>query len=111
MSSYPNPCDTCEKRQDCGTGCEKWKTRVRTIWKQFNGYPQRAYRKELEKAGTTGPAKEKLRYEHPDIGRQYLLDGPCKGCPCERNCAIPCNAYWRWWDARMKWIRGRLVNR
>lgn len=111
MANYPNPCDKCPNEPQCKRGCPEWTKRVKTIWKQFNGYSQRAYRKELEKAGIPEPAKEKLRYEHPDIGRQYLLDGPCKGCPCERNCNIPCNAYWRWWDARMKWIRGRLVNR
>ena len=108
MANYPNPCDKCPNEPQCNRGCPEWTKRVKTIWKQFNGYSQRAYRKELEKAESQERAKEKLRYEHPDIGRQYLLDGPCKGCPCERNCYIPCNAYWRWWDARMKWIRGRL---
>jgi hypothetical protein len=108
MANYPNPCDKCPNEPQCKRGCPEWTKRVKTIWKQFNGYSQRAYRKELEKAGIPEPAKEKLRYEHPDIGRQYLLDGPCKGCTCERNCDIPCAAYWRWWDARMKWIRGRL---
>ena len=91
--NYPNPCDTCE---ECTrpNGCDAWKMRVRTIWKQFNSYPARIY-----KARKT--AQKTFAYEHPDLLKRYLDNGPCKGCEFELLCDVPCTAYWGWWDARM----------
>lgn len=75
--------------------------RFRTIWKQFNSYQIRKYRKEQER-------EKKFSYEHPDIVKKYLDDGPCKGCEFELLCDVPCSAYYRWWDARMAIIRKKL---
>lgn len=90
--NYPNPCDTC---QNCGNpqGCNAWKMRVRTIWRQFNSYPIRQYRKRAK--------LKKFVYEHHDLIKKYLDEGPCKGCKQEEQCDAPCAAYWHWWDARM----------
>lgn len=90
--NYPNPCDTCDRAENCN-GCDAWRTRVRTIWKQFNNYNIRQYKKQ-EKS-------KNFVYEHPDMIKKYLDEGPCKGCEFELLCDVPCNAYWRWWDARM----------
>lgn len=91
--NYPNPCDTCQKGcQFIGKGCKEWENRFRTIWKQFNTYPLRQYRK--------APTQTKFCYEHPDMIGRYLADGPCKECQFEVLCDVPCVAYWHWWDAR-----------
>ena len=89
---YPNPCDTCKY---CGSpnGCDAWKMRFRTIWKQFNSYPLRQYRK--------APKSNNFCYEHPDMIGKYLQEGPCKHCEFEAICETPCSNYWHWWDARM----------
>lgn len=112
VSNYPNPCDKCPQGSKCLHGCPEWEKRVRTIWKQFNGYPQRsrmdAMRQARQKEAEEKRRETKLCYEHPDIVRRYLKNGPCEGCLCENTCDIPCAAYWRWWDVRIKWIRGRL---
>lgn len=97
MCNYPNPCDTCPSCTD-PHGCEKWIKRYLYRQKQINAYPLRAYKVE----GT----KEKFRYEHPDIIRRYLKHSPCDGCKRELTCQAPCGAYWRWWDARMEWMKG-----
>ena len=111
-SNYPNPCDKCPRKSKCAEGCQEWIKRVRTIWKQFNGYPQRAAadaaRQARQREAEEKRRATKLRYEHPDIVRRYLQNGPCEGCLCENTCDTPCAAYWHWWDARMQWIRGRL---
>lgn len=103
MKPYPNPCDACGRvnctyYRDCG----QYLKYVRTIWKQFNHYPIRAYRKFKNKKS------EKFCYEHPDIVRRYLEKGPCEKCPKAKDCEIPCFAYWCWWDARREWHRRRL---
>ena len=91
--NYPNPCDTCE--QDCGAGhsCPAWRIRFRTIWEQFNTYPLRQYRKAHQ--------RKKFCYEHPDVARKYLAEGPCEECQFRQLCDAPCVAYYSWWDARM----------
>ena len=43
MANYPNPCEKCPNEPQCNRGCPEWTKRVKTIWKQFNGYSQRAY--------------------------------------------------------------------
>lgn len=99
---YPNPCDTCTKSHCTQFNCPDLRKRVNTIWKQFNGYPSRAYRAQKR---TTN---KKFVYEHPDIIRQYLVNGPCTQCQRAKVCDTPCSAYWRWWDARMEWFRRRF---
>ena len=96
--NYPNPCDTC-KACVHSDGCSKWQMRFRTIWKQFNTYPLRQYRK--------APTAKKFCYEHPDTARKYLSDGPCKGCKIEKDCENACGAYYQWWDARIAWLKHR----
>lgn len=98
--NYANPCDTCEKCTYSG-GCDAWKMRFRTIWKQFNSYQLRKYREQANR-------KTKFVYEHPDLITKYIQDGPCKGCEFELLRDVPCAAYYHWWDARMAWLKGRL---
>ena len=100
MSNYPNPCDTCGK---CTSpqGCDTWKMRFRTIWKQFNSYQKRQAKKKASLRRT-------FRYEHPDVLRRYLAESPCKGCEYEVLCDVPCWKYLNWWDARMAWLKGRF---
>ena len=100
--NYPNPCATCENVCNGGQGCIAWEMRFRTIWKQFNSYQIRQYRKQEQER------KKKFSYEHPDIVKKYLDDGPCKGCEFELLCDVPCGAYYRWWDARMAIIRKKF---
>ena len=97
MCSYPSPCDTCEKECNHKKGCDAWKIRTLTIWKQFNGYTKRRY-KGVKKV-------QKFAYEHPDLLRKYLAEGPCNGCKIEKNCDNACGAYYAWWDARQAWQR------
>lgn len=99
--NYPNPCDTCLKcTSSRGYGCAAWRMRFYTIWKQFNTYQVRKYKK-IERKST------KFCYEHPDIVRNYLKNGPCKGCEFEVLCDVPCSAYWHWWDAKMAALKER----
>ena len=93
MCNYPNPCDSCQKEICFNKGCEVWKMRFKTYWKQFNSYPIRQYKNR--------PKSKTFAYEHPDLIRKYLEEGPCKGCEFEILCDVPCTAYWCWWDARM----------
>lgn len=95
--NYPNPCDTCTEECSGYHGCDRWEMRFRTIWKQFNSYPLRQYRK--------GKTEKVFAYEHPDVLQRYLAEGPCKKCPCEKTCDVACPAYWSWWDARMTVLR------
>lgn len=97
MFNYPNPCDTCT---ECNgyEGYDRWRMRFLTVWKQFNTYQVRQYKKK-ENMDT------KYIYEHPDIVRKYIKDGPCKGCQFELLCDVPCGAYYHWWDARMAALR------
>ena len=52
--------------------------------------------------------KTKFVYEHPDLIRKYIKDGPCKGCEFEQLCDVPCAAYFHWWDVRMELLRRRI---
>lgn len=99
MYNYPNPCEICQTENCTNKGCNEWRMRFLTIWKQFNSYVQRQYRR--------GNKTEKFGYEHPDLLRKYLREGPCKGCKIEENCDTPCGAYYNWWDARMAWLKWR----
>ena len=101
--NYPNPCETfpkdhCSDYRKCGVYLQ----RVRTIWKQFNAYPARVYRAQKTMRN------EKFTYEHPDIIRRYLREGPCGRCLRAEECEMPCAAYWRWWDARRELHKRRF---
>ena len=95
MFNYPNPCNTCKNPCDHRRGCSDWQIWFHVVWKRFNSYPLRQYK---------AAKKEKTKffvYEHPDVLRKYLAEGPCKKCKNEQTCDIPCMAYYAWWDARM----------
>ena len=102
MSDYPNPCDGCDKAACKYQKCPQYLKRFRTMWKQFNSYPVRRYR------AMKRMKREKYIYEHPDMIRQYLKNGPCAKCKAAGECDTPCPAYWRWWDARMEWLKWRM---
>ena len=104
MSRYPNPCDNCERDPCLRMKCPDYLKYFLTIWKQFNTYPARSYRKNKVMNG------EKYVYEHPDIIRRYLHDGPCGVCSNKAGCDTPCLAYWGWWDERMEWLKRMFEN-
>jgi hypothetical protein len=74
------------------------------MWKQFNGYPSRVYLRQKKQK----PVTAKFIYEHPDVIRRYLENGPCGECRRAEVCDVPCGNYWNWWDARMEWMRRRF---
>lgn len=96
---YPDPCDSCKKSEKCTNGCSDWKIRYRHRQKQINIYAHRN-RYKMPKY------REVFIYEHPDEIRRYLKNGPCVHCKAKETCDIPCSIYWRWWDARMEWLKG-----
>ena len=96
--NYPNPCDTCEQECTYTKGCSDWLIRFYVIWKQFNAYPIRQYKKQKQE-------RTSFVYEHPDILRKYLRESPCGKCKNEQTCDVPCGAYAAWWDARMTVLR------
>ena len=100
---YPNPCDTCEKAGTCalGYGCAEWQTRYLYRQKQINAHAN-------AQATRTPTVQKTFAYEHPDLIRRYIADGPCKGCRAEQVCDTPCPAYLRWWDARMEIARKKV---
>lgn len=102
-NTYPSPCDTCKTASSCkrGYGCVDWRIRYRYMQKQIN-----AFARSLLQAKTT--EETMFVYQHPDVIRRYLADGPCKGCKAESVCDTPCPAYLRWWDARMQITRKKV---
>lgn len=99
-NSYPSPCDKCTEQKGCH-GCTDWKIRYLYRQKQIN-----AYAAEMRKPKPL--AKNKLRYEHTDIVRQYLATHPCAGCKRESVCDTPCAKFMLWYDVKMQWIKGRI---
>lgn len=97
--TYPHPCDKCTKKSCLQIECEPWLKRFRTIWKQFNTYMVRVSRRKGQLP------QQKFLYEHPDIIRRYLEEGPCGKCQRGEDCESPCPAYWVWWDCRREWLR------
>lgn len=95
--NYPNPCDTCEECIN-SHGCEKWKIRFLTVWKQIAAYPRRQAKKNQKSRNT-------FQYEHPDRIRYYLGKSPCEGCKQEKLCDTPCYKYLNWYNARMEVLR------
>jgi len=102
-NTYPNPCDTCKSAASCrlGYGCTDWQIRYRYRQKQINAYARNLLRVKITE-------QTKFVYQHPDVIRRYLAEGPCKACKAESVCDTPCPAYWRWWDARMQIIRKKV---
>lgn len=103
MKDYPNPCDSCEKACSQGRGCERWRIRYLYRQKQINLYTTKSRPTVCAKDNT-----EYFCYEHPDTVREYIENGPCKGCYFEKTCDTPCGAYLRWWDVRMEWLRKKM---
>ena len=105
--NYPNPCENCET--GCGSSgyhrCPKWRMRFLTIWKQFNTYQIRQFKKHLREK------PDSFTYEHPDLVRQYLRSSPCGKCEAAESCDIPCAGYYAWWDARMETLRKKYEMR
>ena len=100
---YPSPCEKCDN-QSCSAELSSW-------YKQCNAYKTRliCLLKRAKGALYAAPRKEsnKFRYEHPDMIRKYLREGPCARCTVT-NCETPCDAYLRWWDARMEVARKKV---
>lgn len=97
--NYPNPCDTCEKKYCHYKVCAEYQKRYIYRQKQINAYARKARRRMPR-------YREAFLYEHPDIIRQYINNGPCVHCGAEKTCDTPCQLYWRWWDARREWLKG-----
>ena len=97
MLNYPTPCTVCAKAEICKTnGCGEYRKWVNSWWKFFKGM----FRKPVK--------RDKFRYEHPDHIRQYLQKGPCDKCKAADLCDNPCQAYLRWYDARMEIVRKKV---
>ena len=99
---YPNPCTTCEtKTADnyCNKFryCAKYHKWINWNWATFRRYARRAKEKKA--------ICKTWVYQHPDRAREYLKNGPCKGCKLNDTCDDPCRAYLEWWDARMDYFR------
>ena len=104
MSSLQNPCDHCTPAVCDYRRCDAYRKWLNAAWLEFHRYVQRCYWKNV------AVNSKKFTYEHPDLIRRYLLEGPCAQCSWDETCQIPCNAYWCWWDARMIWLRWRLLH-
>ena len=100
-TSYPNPCDSCQKTGDCsgGYGCQAWRIRYRYRQKQINAY---AKRKNEEYLGT------RFVYQHPNDTLQFLKQWPCEHCEQKEDCDIPCTKYLNWYDCRIQIVKRRL---
>ena len=102
-NNYPSPCEKC-KNVNCSAGlsvahktCNAYRTRLCWLLKRARAalYAEKKAKKEM------------FRYEHPDMIRKYLQEGPCGRCTVA-NCDTPCGAYLRWWDARMEVARKKV---
>ncbi len=100
---YPDPCKTCRAENCAGLECGKWRARFLTFWKRYNGYLSK------DKYMFKGKVRKAFRYEHPDVIRKYIKEGPCFWCGNQKKCDTPCGDYWKWWDIRQK-INRRIFN-
>lgn len=98
-----NPCKICIEGICDYRRCRAYQTWLNDSWRQFQRFLPRGYRE-----GSGG--EEKFVYAHPDVVRRYLERGPCELCEHSGSCRIPCEKYWRWWDARMIWLKWKLRN-
>lgn len=101
MFDYPNPCDTCEEKCSNCYHCQRWRMRFLTVWKQFNSYQIRQFKRQRVKKTNS------FTYEHPDLVKKYLQTSPCKNCEYEADCDTPCTGYYAWLDARMFALRAK----
>lgn len=104
--NYPCPCDKCEKQKTC----ETWRNLVKKcgLYRHWINFWLTHTRKILMQPRRM-EEKNVFQWEHPDIYRKWLLEGPCKGCPSENvDCIKPCAKYWDWWDARQEWHKWRF---
>jgi len=104
MGKNVNPCEGCTQCICDYRRCDPYKKWLVAAWKEFRRYAQHGY----WECGTQNGRK--FTYEHPDMIRRYLQSGPCGLCECADICEIPCESYWRWWDARMVWLKWILQN-
>ena len=99
------PCESCEAcAADCGQ-CQMYYEWLCETWLRYQQYVPRDYWNHRKSP------KEKRKYVHPDVLRRYLKDGPCKRCPCNGSCDIPCAQYLCWWDARMVWLKWKIQHK
>ena len=99
------PCDSCALSVTECSQCQPYFAWLCDTWPRYQQYVPRDYwdhRKSPE---------EKRKYVHPDVLRRYLMDGPCKRCPCNGSCDIPCAQYLCWWDARMVWLKWKIQHK
>ena len=99
MSHVYKPCDKCTQGVCDYRRCDAYKQWFVAAWKQFQRYIPHDY------WGIHLRNSEKFAYEHPDLIRRYLQEGPCGLCVCADVCDIPCGSYLCWWDARRAWLR------
>ena len=96
--SFPNPCLTCEDRESCDASgvtwryCQRKRTWINWWWRRF---------KAISKPKARELPSNKFCYEHPDIVREWLQNGPCADCYIE-SCTKPCEVFDRWQDERRK---------
>lgn len=105
MKKNVNPCVGCTQCVCDYRRCDPYRVWLIAAWKEFRRYAHRGFWE-----GSV-QNERKFTYQHPDMIRRYLQVGPCGLCECAGDCEIPCAAYWRWWDARMAWLKWLLQNR
>lgn len=104
MRKIQNPCDGCTQCVCDYRRCDPYQIWFKAAWKELRRYARRSYWE------TEDQSRSKFTYVHPDMIRRYLQSGPCGLCECAGSCEIPCEGYWRWWDARMVWLKWMLEN-
>ena len=100
--NYPSPCEKCGKETYCDMRkCAEYHKWICAWWKHFNGVYRKLCAPRIEDSS-------KFVYSHPGEYRRYIQRGPCPDCKAHEKCNTPCATYWKWWDERMEWHRGRL---
>lgn len=102
MNDERKPCARCSQPVCDYRRCAPYRTWIKEAWKRFQRYTRHDYWIPKPASST------KFAYQHPNLTRRYLQEGPCALCSCAHICDAPCMAYWYWWDARMAWLRWRL---
>lgn len=101
--THQSPCNACPRiTGECvGIRCQYWRAHYFARQALINGYASKVCAKPAIDADV-------LRLYGPEEYRDYLRLSPCKGCPAEERCDIPCAAYLQWWDERMGWFRRKV---
>lgn len=94
-----SPCDGCWRAEYCEDGCESWRGYYLHRQRQINAYAAQAYR------GGKKEPQVVFAYSHPDLVRRYAREHPCRDCPLEKGCDIPCARYLHWYDLRLEMVR------